>query len=377
LGLQCRIGKEEGWISTRLSSEDEVEERSFNAERAEDGIVRVVRGNKGGIALLVGESLLKRQQNDLDVGVIVRRRLATDEVPTREELETESETTKKLATNWESLEVHGGLVYRRSKSPKYGEPDFLPLLLPRSDVEDALRHCHAGVVAGHFGIQKTLDQVKRRFHWPSWKEDTKRFCRRCAECNEYHRGRLKKQGALKPVLPGAPHKRWYIDLTFPHPKSDRGQTWVLTCIDSFTKWAEAFPLRNKEAQTIAKVLVEKVFTRFGVPLSILSDQGQEVDGRIMNEVCRLFGIEKLWTSPYKPSANQVERFHKTLNSILAKSVSEHQRDWVVRLSFAMAAYRAIRHESTGYSPNFLVFGREARAPPDIVYGSTEDKQKED
>jgi len=115
----------------------------------------------------------------------------------------------------------------------------------------------------------------------------------------------------------------------------------LTCIDSFTKWAEAFPLRYKEAQTIAKVLVEQVFTRFGVPPSILSDQGKEVDGRIMNEVCRLFNIEKLRTSPYKPSTNQVERFHRTLNSILAKSVAEHQKDWNVRLPFAMAAYRAM------------------------------------
>jgi len=143
------------------------------------------------------------------------------------------------------------------------------------------------------------------------------------------------------------HECWYIDLTGPHPKSDRGHTWILTCIDSFTKWAEAFPLRNKEAQAIAKVLVEQVFTRFGVPLSILSDQRKEVDGRIMNEVCRLFGIEKLRTSPYKPSTNQVERFHRTLNSILAKSVSEHQRDFDVRVPFAMATYRASRHESIG------------------------------
>jgi len=97
----------------------------------------------------------------------------------------------------------------------------------------------------------------------------------------------------------------------------------------------------------------------------------------MNEVCRLFGIEKLRTSPYKPSTNQVERFHRTLNSILVKSVAEHQKDWDVRLPFAMAAYRASRHESTGYSPNFLVFGREARAPPDIVYGSPEDEPEQD
>ena len=87
-------------------------------------------------------------------------------------------------------------------------------------------------------------------------------------------------------------------------------------MDSWTKWTEAYPLRNKEAETVAKVLVEQVFTRFGVPLSILSDQGKEVDGRIMNEVCRLFGIEKLRTTPYKPSTNQVERFHRTMNSIM-------------------------------------------------------------
>jgi len=154
----------------------------------------------------------------------------TEEVPTCEELEAESETTKKLAKKWESLEVFGDLVYRRSKSPKCGEPDSLQLLLPRTDVEDALRQCHAGVTAGPFGIQKTLDQVKRRFYCPSWKEDMK-LCGRCAECNEYHRGILKKQGALKPVLPGAPYERWYIDLTGPHPKSNRGHIWILTCIE--------------------------------------------------------------------------------------------------------------------------------------------------
>jgi len=185
-------------------------------------------------------------------------------------------------------------VYRRNNSPKSGEANFLQLLLPRSDVDEALRQCHAGVAAGHFGIRKTLDQERRRFYWPTWKKDAKRFCRSCLACTEYHRWKLVKQGPLKPVLPGAPYERWYIDLTGPHPKSERGHLWILTCMDSFTMRTEAFPLRNKEAETVAKVLVEQVFSRFGVPLSILGDQGKEVDGRIMNEVlCRLIGIEKL------------------------------------------------------------------------------------
>ena len=71
--------------------------------------------------------------------------------------------------------IRDGLVYRKNDSPKKGEPDSLQLLLPRTDVNEVLRQCHAGVVAGHFGIRKTLDQVKRRFYWPSWKEDTKLF----------------------------------------------------------------------------------------------------------------------------------------------------------------------------------------------------------
>ena len=148
-------------------------------------------------------------------------------------------------------------------------------------------------------------------------------------------------------------------------------------MDSFTKWVEAFPLRSKEAEPIAKILVEQVFSRFGIPLSILSDQGKEVDGRIMREVCHLFGIEKLRTTPYKLSTNQVERFHRTLNGILGKTVAEHQKDCDSRLVFAMSAYRATRHKATGYSPNCLVLGREMRAPPDTVYGHEEPGEEYD
>jgi len=147
----------------------------------------------------------------------------------------------------------------------------------------------------------------------------------------------------------------------------------LTCVDAFTKWIEAFPLRNKEAETVAKILVEQLFCRFGPLLSIPSDQGREVDGRIMREICRLFNVDKLRTSPYKPSTNQVERIHRTLNTILGKTVEDHQRDWDRRLPYAMAAYRASRHESTGYSPSFSTLGREVRGPVDIVYGVAEER----
>jgi transposase InsO family protein len=141
----------------------------------------------------------------------------------------------------------------------------------------------------------------------------------------------------------------------------------LTCIDPFTKWAEAFPIRNKEAETVAKVLVEQVFCRFGVPIAMLSDQGKEVDGNLMREICRLLEIDKLRTTPYKASTNAaIERFHRSLNSMLGKVIKESQTDWDERLPFVMAAYRASRHDSTGFSPNALTLGREVKAPVDLV-----------
>ena len=325
--------------------------------------------------LLVRENTASLQSSDPVLGPIIRMRLASDLKPHLDEVLSESETTKKLWNEWERLEVFEGLIYRR-KDGRPGENEVLQLLVPKQLVTEAIRESHEGMTGGHFGVKRTTDQVKRRFYWPSLKDDVIRFCQTCPKCNEYHRGKLKRQGPLRPVLAGAPNERYYIDTTGPHPKSDRGNVYILTCIDAFTKWAEAFAIRNKEAETIARVLVEQVFCRFGAPVSVLSDQGKEVDGNIMKHICELLGIDKLRTTPYKPSTNQVERLHRTINAVLGKTVANHQRDWDVRLPYAMAAYRASRHEATGYSPNMLTLGHEARAPVDIVYGASENDDAE-
>ena len=88
----------------------------------------------------------------------------------------------------------------------------------------------------------------------------------------------------------------------------------------------------------------------------------------MKEICGALDIEKLRTTSYKPSTNGcVERFHRSLNSLLAKVVSNNQRDWDEWLPSVLAAYHASTHESTGYTPNFLMFGREVRVPLDLAY----------
>jgi len=148
----------------------------------------------------------------------------------------------------------------------------------------------------------------------------------------------------------------------------------LTFVDAFSKWAEAFAIPNKEAKTVVRVLVEQIFCRFGTPVALLSDNAGKLDGRLMQEICRLLDIDKQHTSFNHPETNVVaERFHGTLNSMMGPVVSKNQKDWDICLPYILAAYRASTHLSTEYTPNFLMFATEVRAPADLVFGIPAEK----
>ena len=151
---------------------------------------------------------------------------------------------------------------------------MLQLLVPRSHAQDVLCSSHGEHTIGHFGIKRTLDQVKRHFYSSSWKSDTGRFCKRCDLCSECHRGKRRRKAPLQPDLAGgAPYERWYIDLTGPY--SMRTRIYQYSNVYRFIrKVGRSIPMRNKEAETVARVLVEQVFCRFRTPVSVFNDQGK-------------------------------------------------------------------------------------------------------
>jgi len=108
-------------------------------------------------------------------------------------------------------------------------------------------------------------------------------------------------------------------------------------------------------------LIYEYFPRHGIPERILSDQGTNFTSSLVKALCRAYGIRKLQTTAYHPQCNGVvERFHRTLAGIIAKLSPQHGTDWRKWLPIALAAHRNLQHGSTGYSPNYLVFGRELR-----------------
>ena len=161
-----------------------------------------------------------------------------------------------------------------------------------------------------------------------------------------------------------------VDIVGPFSPVQSGNNYVLVVSDYFTNWMEAFAIPNQEAVTVAEKLVEEVLCRFSIPEQLHSDQGRQFEGKLMQEVCKLLHINKTRTTAYHPQSDGVvERLNRTLLSMLAATVHEHPGDWDKKLRLVCMAYNTSVHQSTGFSPFFLLFGRQARLPVDLAYGT--------
>jgi len=280
-----------------------------------------------------------------------------------------SPSVKGYWQQYSSLYTENGVLYRRVEPAVDGQQAARQLILPRALRQEFLDLVHGGI-GGHLGSFKTRAHVGRRAYWYMWRRDVDMYCKRCVTCNEYHRGKNQpKRGLLKPMVIGAPFERWGIDLAGPFPKSAGGHAYILTAICVFSKFVILRPLRDKTAQTVAKVIYEQVFMRFGGG-EILTDNGLEFRNELLSELCKLTGVARAFTTAYEARTNAVcERNHATINSMLAKCVKDNHRDWHERLVYVAFCYNASVHESTGFTPFFLLHGTEPRWDVDIKVGS--------
>ena len=159
----------------------------------------------------------------------------------------------------------------------------------------------------------------------------------------------------------------YIDIVGPLPKTASGAVYILTAMDSFTRYPVALPIPSKESKVIAKALFDNYISLFGLPKVIFPDQALEFKS-VLGRVCKMLGIKKIETTGYQPQANgQVERFHRFMNeslSVLAKKSNA----WDEMLPSVLFAYRTTMQRSTGFSPYELMFGREPRLPAQLCFG---------
>ena len=198
------------------------------------------------------------------------------------------------------------------------------------------------------------------------------WCLTCKDCATRKTSAPTCLAPLGTVTAGYPMQVMAADLVGLLPESPNGNSYILVIGDYFTRWMDILPLPNQEASTVAGKLVDEVFLHFSIPEQSHSDQGPQFESQLMNEACKLLNICKTRTILYHPQCDGlVERFNRTLLSVLSICASDHPFDWEQHIRKVCLAYNSSVQAFTIYTPFYLMFGRQARLPLDVIYGTSE------
>ena len=196
--------------------------------------------------------------------------------------------------------------------------------------------------------------------------DVKEWCEKCVKCQQKRDAVPKLRAPLHPIATNRPRELVTIDLV-EYPVSNDGNGYALVVIDNFTKYLELFPIKDGTAVTIADKLANEYIPRNGAPEQLHTDQGENLNAKVVIDVCDILQTCKTRTTPFHPQSDgATERVIQTVNVMLSKVVSENQKDWDTKLGSVVMAYNSTVHESTGFTPYFLEHGREMRLPADFI-----------
>src|SRR6266511_3585748 len=193
-------------------------------------------------------------------------------------------------------------------------------------------------------------------------EDIRGYVQTCDACQR--RGNPKANNILHPIEPKAPLQRIRIDIVGPLTITKKGNRYIVTAMDYFTKWLIAKAIKEATAKTVSKFIYEKIICEHGCPQILQSDRGTHFVNRVIQDLSEKFRIKhRLFTLYHLQTNGLVERFNQTLCEKLAK-LSEETNQWDEFVDSVLMAYRTTKHSATGVTPFLLTYGREAVLPID-------------
>lgn len=236
------------------------------------------------------------------------------------------------------------------------------------EIPQIIRENHSSPFGGHFGFHKTYHKIKKQYQWSCMKEDIKKFIRECQSCqtNKTLRKKHKEPMIITDISEQA-FEKIALDIVGPLTLTENGNKYLLTIHDNLTKFSQAYPIANQEAETVAKVFVNEFICKFGLPKKILTDQGTNFTSNLFSSISKLFKLKHIQTTAYRPESNgALERTHHTLIQYLRHYINDKQTDWDEWIPMAIFAYNTTVHSTTKFTPYELVFGIQPRIPSAIT-----------
>ena len=309
---------------------------------------------------------ISNEQCSDDVLARVYLWLKAGKAPTHQQLDGVSREVRNLASQFELLYLKDDCIFK-----KYIEDDdtiIEQLLIPYSMRESVLYLCHDHPSAGHLGVDRTIDRVKKRFYWHGYKKDVELLIQSCEPCEKKRTGPTKSHANISPNNVGYNFQRLGIDLVGPLPKTSCGNTYILTASCRFSGWHEAWGVSDITAKGLAEVFTNEFVCRYGAVSNLHADNGKNISRGLWKEFCNILGIEDSNTVPYTPRENWDERFHRFLHEIeRAYNPKKNGLEWDEMLPKILMATRSSKHSRTGLSPYYMLHGTEMRLPVDIMF----------
>ena len=222
----------------------------------------------------------------------------------------------------------------------------------------------------HPSIRATQRLVKARYVWPNINSDVRKWAKSCRVCQQSKVQRHTKAPPATFILPDARFNQVHIDLVGPLPPS-HGFTYMLTCIDRFTRWPEVIPITDITAETVARAFIQGWISRFGTPSTVTTDRGRQFESSLWNNLMQLLGCKRIRTTSYHPVANGlIERFHRQLKTAL--KTHPQPANWTDSLPIVLLGIRTQLKDDLKCTTAELVYGTTLRLPGEFFDNSNAD-----
>ena len=316
----------------------------------------------------IGPQEMKEAQEEDLILKQVKKWVKTQQRPAKDELKGQDRDLFLYRGIFETLGISADGVLMMTKLLNEDGQDVQRICVPRKYQKLTWELCHQHASSGHFGNAATAKRMKRKFYFPGMYRKIEEWNRQCNDCVQKESQARNKKGIYVDRNVGSPFEKCYVDLVGPLQETNRGNRYILTFEDSFTRWVEAIPIPNKESQTVSRALFQEVLSRYGMVEQIHSDMGREFCARIWQELMEMMKIKWTTTPPYNPRSNRVERFHRTMEAMLRANRDDDRKDWDEKLPTVMLAYRTTVHSVTQQTPYAALYGRQAILPVDMIFG---------
>lgn len=225
---------------------------------------------------------------------------------------------------------------------------------------DIIIQNHAEPISGHLGIFKTFKRIALKYYWPGMYSDVVKVVNSCDACIAHKHQNHATLGHMgRPKSCHRPFQMLSIDLVGPLPPTRKQNCYIFVVTCCFSKYCLLFPIRRATADIIAKILEENVFLVHGIPSTIILDNGKQFISATLKNLIDKYKIPNLHFTPkYSPHINTVERYNKTVMTAVSTFINNDHRVWDLLIPKIQFAINSSVNEVTGFTPAFLVFGRE-------------------